>query len=302
MTTTYDAVVVGGRVAGASTAMLLARAGARVVLLDRAPYGSDTLSTHALMRAGVLQLSRWGLLGEVVSAGTPPVRRTWFHYEHEETVQISVRQSPGVDALYAPRRHLIDRILVDAAAAAGVDVRHDVTVVGLTRDPAGRVSGVRANTRHGRRFDVHARMVIGADGIRSVVADGVDAPVERRGHHAGAVLYGYYANLPSVGYEWTYARRTAAGLISTNDGLTASSSEAPRSGCGRCAETASSRRSRHRSPRPLPPKSTGWPRPPGSEGCAVGPGCTATCVARGGRAGHWSATQATSRTRSARTG
>ena len=70
---TYDVVVVGGRVAGASTALLLARAGARVALLDRRPYGSDTLSTHALMRAGVLQLTRWGLLDRVVTAGTPPV-------------------------------------------------------------------------------------------------------------------------------------------------------------------------------------------------------------------------------------
>ena len=78
--TSYDAVVVGGRVAGASTAMLLARAGARVLLLERGAYGSDTLSTHGLMRAGVLQLSRWGLLDEVVAADTPPVTRTVFHY------------------------------------------------------------------------------------------------------------------------------------------------------------------------------------------------------------------------------
>ena len=76
----YDVVVVGARVAGASTAMLLARAGLRVALVERAAYGSDTPSTHALMRAGVLQLSRWGLLDEVVAAGTPPVRSTLFHY------------------------------------------------------------------------------------------------------------------------------------------------------------------------------------------------------------------------------
>ena len=80
MSTAYDVVVVGGRVAGASTAMLLARAGARVALVDRAAYGSDTLSTHGLMRSGVLQLSRWGLLDDVVAAGTPPIRRTLFRY------------------------------------------------------------------------------------------------------------------------------------------------------------------------------------------------------------------------------
>jgi 2-polyprenyl-6-methoxyphenol hydroxylase-like FAD-dependent oxidoreductase len=74
----FDVVVVGGRVAGASTAMLLARKGLKVALLDRSAYGSDTLSTHGLMRAGVLQLSRWGVLADVIAAGTPAVRRTTF--------------------------------------------------------------------------------------------------------------------------------------------------------------------------------------------------------------------------------
>ena len=219
MSTVYDAVVIGGRVAGASTAMLLARAGARVLLLERTPYGSDTLSTHALMRTGVLQLSRWGVLGDVAAAGTPPVRRIRFDYE-DESVQVSVRPSPGVTALYAPRRHVLDRILVDAAAAAGVEVRHGVTVLGLTRDAAGRVDGVVAQPRGGHRFGVRARIVVGADGIRSTVADAVGAPVERRGSHASAALYGYHAGLPTAGYEWAYARQAAAGMIATGGGLT----------------------------------------------------------------------------------
>ena len=100
----YDVVVVGGRVAGASTALLLARAGVRVAVVERARPGIDTVSTHGLMRAGVLQLSRWGLLPDVVAAGTPPIRRTVFHYADGEPVQVSIRPTPGVDALYAPRR------------------------------------------------------------------------------------------------------------------------------------------------------------------------------------------------------
>ena len=80
----YDVVVVGARAAGAATAMLLARQGQRVLLVDRQPYGSDTLSTHALMRGGVLQLHRWGLLDRVIAAGTPPVTRTVFRYGDEE--------------------------------------------------------------------------------------------------------------------------------------------------------------------------------------------------------------------------
>ena len=89
-TPAYDVVVVGGRVAGASTAMLLARAGARVLVLDRSAYGSDTLSTHGLMRAGVLQLTRWGVLDPIVAAGTPAVRTTLFRCAGEEPIQVTI--------------------------------------------------------------------------------------------------------------------------------------------------------------------------------------------------------------------
>ena len=99
----YDVVVVGAGPAGAATAMLLARAGLRVLVVDRSRYGADTLSTHALLRGGVLQLHRWGLLDRLVEAGTPAVRRTTFRY-HDEEVVIAIKPSHGVDALYAPRR------------------------------------------------------------------------------------------------------------------------------------------------------------------------------------------------------
>jgi len=215
---TYDAVVVGGRVAGASTALLLARAGARVALLDRSRYAADTLSTHGLMRAGVLQLSRWGLLDQVVAAGTPRIRTTTFHYGDEDPVHISIRPSTGVDALYAPRRTVLDRILVDAAAAAGVDVLHETRVTELLRDRAGRVSGVRFRTPRGPG-ELSARFVVGADGISSLVAQQVGAPLLREGRWGSAVQYAYYEGLDGAGYEWAYRDGAAAGLIPTNDGL-----------------------------------------------------------------------------------
>ncbi|HVD81120.1 MAG TPA: FAD-dependent oxidoreductase, partial [Propionibacteriaceae bacterium] len=136
----YDVIVVGGRIAGASTALLLARAGVRVILVDRDRHGSDTLSTHGLMRGGVLQLSRWGVLPDVVAAGTPPVRDVVFHYADGEKIRVAIRPRAGVDALYAPRRHLLDRLLVDAAAAAGAEVAHQSTVTALLCDTTGRVS------------------------------------------------------------------------------------------------------------------------------------------------------------------
>jgi 2-polyprenyl-6-methoxyphenol hydroxylase-like FAD-dependent oxidoreductase len=215
-----DVVVVGGRVAGASTALLLARAGLRVTLLDRAPRGTDTLSTHGLMRAGVLQLARWGLLGAVVAAGTPPIRRTTFHYDDGESAQVSIRPGAGVDALYAPRRQVLDRILLDAAEDDGVDVRPETRVVGVRTDRSGRVTGVGAVDKAGRTFPVPARFTVGADGLRSTVAQAVGAPVVRRGRSAGAVLYRYLADIPDDGYRWAYLDRAAAGLIPTNAGET----------------------------------------------------------------------------------
>ncbi|HEX5769937.1 MAG TPA: NAD(P)/FAD-dependent oxidoreductase [Nocardioidaceae bacterium] len=214
----YDVVVVGARVAGASTAMLLARAGLKVALLDRGDYGSDTLSTHALMRAGVLQLSRWGVLDEVAAAGTPPVDKTLFHYADGDMVQVSIRSSRGVDALYAPRRFVIDRILVDAAAAAGVDVHHGVTVTELLESD-GRVTGVRGISSTGAPLTVHARLCIGADGIRSVVAQQVGARVEQQAVARAAVLFRYHADFCLAGYEWAYGDGAAAGMIPTNDDL-----------------------------------------------------------------------------------
>lgn len=220
MSSAYDVVVVGARVAGASTALLLARAGARVALVDRAPYGTDTVSTHALMRAGVLQLHRWGLLDEIVAGHAPPIRRTTFHYSDGESVELAIRPGAGIAALYAPRRHVLDRILVDAAVAAGVDVQHEASVTALLRDDTGRIAGVRIAERAGRAVDLPATITVGADGIRSAVAHGTGSAVIRSGRSCSAMLYRYYADLPATGYEWAYGHRAAAGLIPTNDGHT----------------------------------------------------------------------------------
>ena len=134
-------VIAGARCAGAATAMLLARQGARVLLLDRSRYGADTLSTHALMRGGVHQLYRWGLLPRVIAAGTPTVRSATFHLPGGVST-VEIRPKHGVDGLYAPRRTVLDAILVDAALSAGADVRFGTSVTGLRRDRTGRVIGI----------------------------------------------------------------------------------------------------------------------------------------------------------------
>ncbi len=214
----YDAVVVGARAAGAATAMLLARAGRRVLVLDRSRYGADTLSTHALMRGAVLQLHRWGLLDRVIAAGTPAVRQAVFSYDHDR-VAVPIKPSPGVDALYAPRRTVLDPLLVNAAESAGALVRYGITVTELKRE-RGWVSGVVGHDEAGRRFEVDAPLVIGADGVRSVVAREVGARVERTGTGATTVIYGYWSGLETDGFEWIFTPRASAGLIPTNAGET----------------------------------------------------------------------------------
>ena len=215
----YDAIVVGARAAGAATAMLLARHGQRVLVVDRSRYGADTLSTHGLMRAGVLQLHRWGLIDRVVEAGTPPIRRTTFNYGGEEVV-ITIRPSFGVDALYAPRRTVLDPILVDAAAAAGAEFRYGITVTDVRRDDHGQVCGIVGRDEHGRSLVVDSPIVVGADGVRSTIADRVNAPIERTGTGATAVVYGYWTDLETDGYEWLYRPNAMAGIIPTNGGQT----------------------------------------------------------------------------------
>jgi flavin-dependent dehydrogenase len=214
----YDAIVVGARAAGAATAMLLARAGLQVLVVDRSRYGTDTLSTHALMRGGILQLHRWGLLDRVVAAGTPPIRRTTFRYATDE-LAIPIKPSHGVDALYAPRRTVLDPILVDAAIAAGAEVRFGVTVTGVRHDRQGRVTGIVGRDGTGGRIGLDAHVVVGADGLRSAIARHVAAPVERRGSAASAVVYGYWSDVDADGYEWIFRPNACAGVIPTNDGL-----------------------------------------------------------------------------------
>jgi menaquinone-9 beta-reductase len=210
----HDVVIVGARAAGAATAMLLARAGHDVLVVDRASYGSDTLSTHALMRGGVLQLERWGLLDRIVAEGTPPVYRVTFDYGGAPVI---------VDLpvpLYAPRRTVLDRLLVDAAREAGADVRFGVHVTDVRHDAEGHVTGISARDGDGATMRYDATLTVGADGARSLVARAVGAPVTTTSSHATASIYGHYRDVPTDGYEWNYGAHGASGAIPTNDGRT----------------------------------------------------------------------------------
>ena len=213
----YDVVIVGARCAGAATALVLARSGAKVLVVDRQAYGSDTMSTHALMRCAVIQLNHWGLIPRIVAAGTPAIRSTTFHYR-DEAIPLDIKPGHGVDCLFAPRRTVLDRLLVDAAREAGAEVRHGVALSELRFASSGRVTGALLRDARGASMTVYSDIIIGADGRQSTVAQLVNAKAYIEGFNASGIVFGYYEDLNRDGLHWHFAKDVAAGVIPTNSG------------------------------------------------------------------------------------
>jgi flavin-dependent dehydrogenase len=218
MTTGYDAIVVGARCAGSPTAMLLARKGYRVLLVDRASFPSDTLSTHAIHAPGIAALRRWRLLDAVTATGCPPLSTYRVDFG-PFTVQGSPPPVDGQSAGYAPRRYLLDKILVDAAATAGAEVREQFSVHGLLVED-GVVTGIRGSGRGGVDVVERARVVIGADGRNSSVARAVRADEYATRPRLGYGYYTYWRDLPLDGFTAVSRPDRAWGAFPTNDGLT----------------------------------------------------------------------------------
>ncbi|MEJ3744535.1 NAD(P)/FAD-dependent oxidoreductase [Actinomycetes bacterium KLBMP 9797] len=200
----YDVIVVGARCAGSPTAMLLAREGYRVLVVDKATFPSDTVSTHLIHPPGVAALRRWGLLDRLMATGCPPIARYAFDFG-----PFTLAGAPGTaeaPVAYAPRRTVLDKLLVDAAAEAGAEVREGFVVDEILMD-GDRVTGVRGHARGGGApVTEHARVVVGADGWRSLVAGSVRLD---QYHEKPPLLCGYYtywSGLPMSGRFETYVR------------------------------------------------------------------------------------------------
>jgi flavin-dependent dehydrogenase len=213
----YDAIIAGARCAGAATAMLLARGGARVLLVDWDRPGTDTISTHMLTRGGLMQLDDWGLLDKIIAAGTPAIRRASFFYDGAP-VHIDVKPGNGLDALYAPRRTLLDRVMAEAAVQAGVELHYGVGLTGVTRDAQGRVTGAILNTGSETTTTVHASIVVGADGRRSSAARHFGAKTQRQSEHATATVYAYANGIDNPDSRLFWAPGRTVGSVPTNDG------------------------------------------------------------------------------------
>ncbi|MFF4287739.1 NAD(P)/FAD-dependent oxidoreductase [Streptomyces sp. NPDC001633] len=216
MNDTYDVVVVGARVAGSPTAVLLARAGYRVLLLERGRFPRDTLSTLLIHQPGVALLKRWGVLPRVVATGCPPIDRVSYTVADVRLEGCSWAVD-GVRTAFAPRRYLLDSILAQAAVDSGAEFRDESTVLDLTFD-GDRVTGARVRSG-GTEYTVRATLVVGADGMRSRVAAKVDAPVEFEDPRLTCAYYTYWSDLPQR-FRLHEAPGSWVGTIPTNEGAT----------------------------------------------------------------------------------
>jgi 2-polyprenyl-6-methoxyphenol hydroxylase-like FAD-dependent oxidoreductase len=199
----YDAIVVGARCAGSPTAMLLARKGYRILVVDRATFPSDTLSTHILHPPGVAALERWGLLDRLVSTGCPPIDTYAFDFG-----PFTLSGAPGTaesPIAYCPRRTVLDKILIDAASEAGAEVREGFTVEDVIIEND-RVIGVRGHSKGGDAVTERAQVVIGADGRNSFVARAVGPEQYNEKPELLCGYYTYWSGLPMHGRFEVYIR------------------------------------------------------------------------------------------------
>jgi flavin-dependent dehydrogenase len=218
MAEAHDAIVVGARCAGSPTAMLLARKGYRVLVVDRATFPSDTLSTHWVHAPGVAALQRWGLRERLEATGCPPIEKYSFDFG---PITISGRPRPAddVSTSYCPRRTVLDKLLVDAARDAGAEVREGFTVHEIVVE-GGAVVGIRGRDAGGNDVTERARVVIGADGRNSRVAKAVEPEQYNEKPVVQHSYYTYWSGLPVDGVEATIRPHRGWAAMPTHDDLT----------------------------------------------------------------------------------
>ncbi len=198
----YDTIVVGARCAGASLAMLLAKRGARVLLLDRATFPADIPHGHFIHRHGPRRLHDWGLLSKV-AARTPAVATMIFDLG-DFPLLVHDLVEDGVAWGYGPRRTTLDKILVDAAVERGVELRQGFTVCEYVFDND-RLVGIRGREPNGTEVEERATITIGADGRNSRLARAVHAPVYNDLPTILCYYFSYWSDVQAEAFE-LYAR------------------------------------------------------------------------------------------------
>ena len=213
----YDAIVVGARCAGSPTAMLLARRGFKVLLVDRATFPSDTISTHIVWPHGAEILGRWGLVERLAATGAPPICRRMTFDVGPFALRGTIPDANDGRGGFCPRRTVLDALLVNAAAESGADVREGFTVDELLVAGEG-VVGIRGHVKGMKPVEERARIVIGADGVSSFVARAVRAPEYDRQPAAACAYYTYFSGIRQDDIELYVREHVAFGGAPTNGG------------------------------------------------------------------------------------
>jgi 2-polyprenyl-6-methoxyphenol hydroxylase-like FAD-dependent oxidoreductase len=214
----YDAIIIGARCAGSPTAMLLARRGFKVLLVEKATFPSDTISTHILWPHGAEILGRWGLLQRLAATGVPPICAHMTFDVGPFALRGTIPDANDGRGGFCPRRTVLDALLVNAAAESGADVREGFTVDELlVADDA--VVGIRGHAKGMKPIEERARIVIGADGVNSFVARAVRAPEYDLQAVAACGYYSYFSGMRQDDIELYVREHVAFGGAPTNDGL-----------------------------------------------------------------------------------
>ena len=215
----YDAIIVGARCAGAPSAMLLARKGYRVLLIDKASFPSDTLSTHILWPHGAEVMDRWGLLDRLAATGCPPVARNMIFDVGPFALKGAVIETNAGRGGFCPRRTVLDKLLVDAAVDAGAELREGFSAEALVWD-GNRVAGIKGHGRTGGTIEERARVVIGADGVHSLVAKTVRAREYDVKPPLTTNYYSYFSGFAADDLEEYVRDYQAVGCFPTHDRMT----------------------------------------------------------------------------------
>ena len=218
MSNQYDAIVVGARCAGAPTAMLLAQKGHRVLLVDKATFPSDTISTHIIHPPGVAALERWSLSKPLKATGCPPIAKYAFDFG-PFTIAGPLRPVDGTAYALCPRRTVLDKMLVDAAVRAGAELQEGFAVDEVLVENDAAV-GIRGHLKGGGSTTHRAEVIVGADGRHSLVAKAVRAECYNERPVISVGYYTYWSGLPTNLFEGYIRPRAAFGLAATHDGQT----------------------------------------------------------------------------------
>lgn len=219
MTERYDAIVVGARCAGSPTAMLLARKGYRVLVVDRATFPSDTVSTHVIHAPGVAALGRWGLRETLAATGCPPFTHYNFDFGFFTIGGSPQATEDGETEAFCPRRYVVDKLLVDAAADAGAEIREGFSVDEILVED-GAVVGVAGKNADGTTSVERAQVVIGADGRNSLVAKTVNPAQYNEKPAVGPAAYSYFDGVTTSGFDAYIRENCGMAAFPTHDGLT----------------------------------------------------------------------------------